>query len=256
MQTVDHTKNIVEVKDISFSYGNERVLENISFAVHKGDYLGVVGPNGAGKTTLLKIMLGLLKPESGSINLFGVPLSEFKDWHKIGYVPQKATNFDSSFPVTVYDVVMMGRYSNLSIYRQINKDDRVVVKKSLEQVEMWEYRDRLIGDLSGGQQQRIFIARALVSNPEIIFLDEPTTGIDQKMHDEFYLLLRTLNRDNKLTLVLISHDIKMITKEAMHIACVNKTLVCHTSPEEFLKENEKRDILENVQVIIPHSHNH
>ncbi len=256
MQTVDHTKNIVEVKDISFSYSNERVLENISFAVHKGDYLGVVGPNGAGKTTLLKIMLGLLKPESGSINLFGVPLGEFKDWNKIGYVPQKVTNFDSSFPVTVYDVVIMGLYGSLPICCGINNKDRSAVQKSLEQVDMWEYRDRLIGDLSGGQQQRVFIARALVSNPEIIFLDEPTTGIDQKMHDEFYTLLRTLNHDKNLTLVLISHDIKMITKEAMHIACVNKTLVCHTSPDEFLKENEKKDILENVQVIIPHSHNH
>src|ERR1700745_780898 len=101
MNNINHEKNIVEVKNVSFSYGKELVLEDISFAVHQGDYLGIIGPNGAGKTTLLKIMLGLLPPDSGSVNLFGVPLSEFKDWHKIGYVPQKATNFDIAFPVTV-----------------------------------------------------------------------------------------------------------------------------------------------------------
>src|SRR6185503_3377 len=239
----------------SFSYGKEKVLENINFDVHQGDYLGVIGPNGAGKTTLLKIMLGLLKPEQGSINLFGTPLSEFKDWKKIGYVPQKVTNFDSNFPVTVFDVVMMGRYCCLSLCCRIKKSDRTIVQKKLEQVGMWEYRDRLIGDLSGGQQQRVFIARALATDPEIIFLDEPTTSIDQETHDEFYALLRKLNREAGLTLVLISHDIKMVTEEAMHIACIDRTLVCHTSPEEFLKESESKNMWgQEVKIITPHQH--
>ena len=258
---VDHTKNIVEVKNVSFSYGQELVLENISFDVHQGDYLGIIGPNGAGKTTLLKIMLGLLKPGTGSINLFGMPISEFKDWHKIGYVPQKATNFDVNFPVTVFDVVMMGRYCCLSLCCRIKKNDREIVKRSLEQVDMWEYRDRLIGDLSGGQQQRVFIARALATNPEIIFLDEPTTSVDQKIHDEFYALLRKLNHKVGLTLVLISHDIKMVTEEAMHIACIDRTLVCHSTPEEFLQESMKEGQPKNmwgqsIKIITPHHHNH
>jgi len=257
MQEVNHTKNIVEVKNVSFSYGKEKVLENIDFSVHQGDYLGVIGPNGAGKTTLLKIMLGLLKPDTGSINLFGVPLSEFKDWKRIGYVPQKATNFDSNFPVTVFDVVMMGRYCCLSIFCRIKKDDRAMVRQALEQVDMWEYRDRLIGDLSGGQQQRVFIARALATSPEIIFLDEPTTSIDQQMHDEFYQVLRKLNYESGLTLVLISHDIEMVTKEAMHIACIDRTLVCYTNPEEFLKDSESKNMWgQNVKIIIPHHHKH
>ncbi len=247
MQNIDHTKNIVEVKNISFSFGKEPVLEDISLAVHQGDYLGIIGPNGAGKTTLLKIMLGLLKPDSGLVNLFGTPLSEFKNWHKIGYVPQKATNFDTAFPVTVYDVVMMA----------IRKNNRTMVRKVLEQVGMWDYKDRLIGDLSGGQQQRVFIARALATNPEIIFLDEPTTSIDQQMHDEFYELLRKLNREAGLTLVLISHDVEMVTKEAMHIACIDRTLVCHTTPEEFLKESETKNMWgQSVKIITPHHHNH
>jgi zinc transport system ATP-binding protein len=258
---VDHTKNVIEVKDVSFSYGKEEVLKNITFSVHQGDYLGIIGPNGAGKTTLLKIMLGLLKPQMGSINLFGVPLGEFKDWKNIGYVPQKATNFDSNFPVTVFDVVMMGRYCCLKLCCRIKKNDRAMVRKSLEQVGMWEYHDRLIGDLSSGQQQRVFIARALAIQPEIIFLDEPTTSVDQKMNDEFYALLRKLNREMGLTLVLISHDIKMITEEAMHIACIDRTLVCHSTPEEFLqesmKEGESKNIWgQNIKIITPHHHNH
>lgn len=257
MQSVNHTKNIIEVKNVSFSYGSQPVLENISFDVHEGDYLGVVGPNGAGKTTLLKIMLGLLEPKSGSINLFGKPLSVFDDWHKIGYVPQKATNFDSGFPVSVYDVAMMGRYGQRGICCRINENDHAIVGKALKQVGMWEYRNRLIGDLSGGQQQRVFIARALATEPKIIFLDEPTTGIDQKMHDEFYDLLRTLNRENGLTLVLISHDIEKVTEEAMHIACIDRTLVCHTNPAEFLKESASKNIWgEKVKIITPHRHNH
>ncbi len=257
MQNVDHSKNVVEVKNVSFSYGPEPVLENISFNVHEGDYLGIVGPNGAGKTTLLKIMLGLLKPESGSIRLFGTQLSDFRDWRKIGYVPQKATNFDSGFPVSVYDVALMGRYGGRGLWSRINARDRATVERVLKQVGMWEYKDRLIGDLSGGQQQRVFIARALAAEPKIIFLDEPTTGIDQKMHDEFYDLLRALNRDAGLTLVLISHDIEKITEEAMHIACIDRTLVCHTSPEEFLKESESKNMWgEKVKIITPHRHTH
>ncbi|MCE9585601.1 metal ABC transporter ATP-binding protein [Candidatus Nomurabacteria bacterium] len=257
MQSVNHSKNIVEVKNVSFSYGSELVLENISFDVHEGDYLGIVGPNGAGKTTLLKIMLGLLKPASGSISLFGTSLSDFKDWRKIGYVPQKATNFDSGFPVSVYDVVLMGCYNYKGLCCRINTGDCSIVERVLKQVGMWEYRDRLIGDLSGGQQQRVFIARALATEPKIIFLDEPTTGVDKKMHDEFYDLLRTLNRDAGLTLVLISHDIEKITEEAMHIACIDRTLVCHTSPEEFLKESESKNMFgEKVKIVSPHHHAH
>lgn len=256
MQTVDHTKNIIEVKDISFSYGKNNVIKDISFEVHQGDYLGMIGPNGAGKTTLLKIMLGLLTAESGSIKLFGKDIRDFKDWQKIGYVPQKATSFDINFPATVKEVVLMGRYAHAGLFHRITYKDSELVKKSLEQVDMWEYRDRLIGDLSGGQQQRVFIARALVSEPEIIFLDEPTSGVDEKTQNEFFNLLRKLNQEFSLTLVLISHDIEKITKEVMHIACIDKTLVCHMSPEEYIEESHSVDVLgKPVKIITSHHHN-
>ena len=239
---VDHTKNIIEVKDVSFSYGNEEVLKDITFEVHKGDYLGVTGPNGAGKTTLFKIILGILEPKNGSVKLFGQDIKHFKDWSKIGYVPQKATNFDSNFPATVKEVVAMARFAKRGLLHRTTKEDGKVIEKSLKQVDMWDYKDRLIGDLSGGQQQRVFIARALAGQPEIIFLDEPTTGVDKKSQDDFYNILRELNKDLDLTLVLVTHDIERITKEAMHIICVDHTLVCHTSPEEFLKESESLNI--------------
>lgn len=247
---------IIEIKDVSFSYEKkEKVLHNISLDVRRGDYLGLIGPNGAGKTTLLKIMLGLLRPDSGSASLFGVSVEDFKDWSKIGYVPQKATSFDVNFPVTVLDVVMMGRYGDRSFYSPINKEDREIAKNSLVEVGMWDYKDRLIGDLSGGQQQRVFIARALASKPEIIFLDEPTIGIDKKTEEEFYSLLKKLNTEMNLTLVLVSHDIQKIAEEAKYIACIDKTLVCHSSPEEFFAETESRELFgQKVKIMTPHRH--
>lgn len=257
MPAIGEAKNIVEVKDVSFAFGANEVLKDITFDVHEGDYLGMVGPNGSGKTTLLKIMLGLLKPSHGSILLFGKEIGDFKDWPKVGYVPQKATNFDVNFPATVQEVVMMGRFARRGLLHRTNKEDEKHVKKALEQVGMWEYRDRLIGDLSGGQQQRVFIARALAGQPEVIFLDEPTTGVDEKARGDFFALLKKLNEDLHITLVLVSHDIEMITKEVEHIACIDKTLVCHTSPAEFLKESRSESLFgHTVKVITHHRHRH
>jgi len=253
---VDHSKNIIEVKNISFKYGEEKVLENISLDIHQGDYLGVVGPNGAGKTTFIKIILGLLTPESGTIKIFGKDMKQFKGWQRIGYVPQKATNFDANFPATVEEVVAMGRYAKKGLFHGLKAEDGKIIEKFLKEVDMWDYKNRLIGDLSGGQQQRVFIARALAGEPEIIFLDEPTTGVDKKSQDDFYILLKDLNENRNLTLILVSHDIERITKEVMHIACIDRTLVCHVSPEEFIKESESSDIFgQKVKIIAPHHHN-
>ena len=252
---VDHSKNIIEIKDISFSYGGEEVLKDITLNIHKGDYLGIVGSNGAGKTTLLKVILGLLDSSKGSIKLFGQDIKKFKDWSKVGYVPQKATNFDVNFPVTVKEVVKMARFAKRGLFHFTKKEDEVIVETTLKQVDMWEYKDRLIGDLSGGQQQRVFIARAIASQPEVIFLDEPTTGVDKNDQNEFYNLLRKLNKELNLTLVLITHDIDRITKEAMHIACIDHILICHTSAEEFIKQSEFLNISGQNIKIITHHHN-
>jgi zinc transport system ATP-binding protein len=197
-------------------------------------------------------MLNLLTPTKGIVKLFGSDIKIFKDWHKIGYVPQKALNFDVNFPISVYETVIMGRYSK-KLFKQTTLEDKKEVESALRQAGMWEYRDRLIGELSGGQQQRIFIARALVNHPEVIFLDEPTTGVDSKTQDEFYELLQKLNKELGITLVLVSHDIERMTKEVMHIACVDKTLTCHVSPEEYLSASESLNIHgENVKIITHH----
>ncbi len=257
MHEVDRTKEIVEVRDISFSYdGAEDVLKDITLEIHQGDYIGFVGPNGAGKTTLLKVMLNLLRPNSGTVRLFGQEIHDFKDWHKIGYVPQKAAYFDARFPASVYEVVFMARHSIKRLFQKTSRADKESVKDALLKVDMWEHKDRLIGDLSGGQQQRVFLARALVNQPEVIFLDEPTTGVDKKTQDGFYALLQRLNQEFGLTLVLVSHDIERITREVMRIACIDRTLTCHLSPEEYLAESESSNIGgKDVKIIAHHHHN-
>lgn len=242
---VDHTDTIVEVKDVSFSYGDHEVLSRINLSIHRGDYLGLVGGNGSGKTTLLKIILGLLKPTSGRVTLFGTDAEAFHNWPRIGYVPQKVTAFDTGFPANAEEVVLMGRYGRRGLFRRVTEEDRQQARKALEQVGMLQHRFRLIGDLSGGQQQRVFIARALAGEPEIIFLDEPTVGVEKKVKDEFYALLRKLNEELRLTVVLVTHDIESMAHEAMHIACVDHTLFFHDSVDQYFKDTHK--------VIHPHS---
>jgi zinc transport system ATP-binding protein len=255
MRQVNHHKNIIEVKNVSFAYSGEDVLCNVSINIHQGDYLGFVGPNGGGKTTLLKIILGLLEPGKGEIKLFGKKIKNFKDWPKIAYVAQRTDNFDDNFPATVYETVLMGRYGRCGLFHSITAKDREVARLALKQADMLEYQDRLIGDLSGGQRQRVFIARALAGEPEVIFLDEPTTGIDHKSQDDFYTLLKKMNEEMGITLVLISHDIEKIVKEAMHIACIDHTLTCHSSPEEFLNESETTRLFGRDIKTFTHHHN-
>lgn len=252
--SVDHTKNIIELSDVSFQYDREEVLKDITFNLHQGDYLGIIGPNGGGKTTLLKIMVGLLKPHQGTVKLFGKPIAEFRDWYKIGYVPQKVVNFDTNFPITVEEVVAMGRYGQKGLLNNITKTDKELIKQSLEHVEMWEYKDRLIGDLSGGQQQRVFIARALASEPEVIFLDEPTAGIDVKNQEQFYILLQELNKKLNKTLVLVSHDINAVAHEVTELVCINKTLVYDSDPKQFLKNDDVRKLYGAQMTFILHKH--
>lgn len=254
--SIDHSKNIIELRNVSFFYGNNLVVKDISLVVHKGDYLGIIGPNGGGKTTLLKIILGLLKPGSGEIELFGANCLCAKEWSKIGYVPQKAINFDPLFPATVYEVVAMGRFGRKGLFKQLDDNDRAIIHRSLEQVEMSQFQDRLIGDLSSGQQQRVFIARALAGEPEVIFLDEPTVGVDTKTQEQFYALLRKLHQEFGLTLIIVSHDINAIAAEVTELACINQTLIYHGNPEEFLEGDYAEKLYgKNVRFINLH-HDH
>jgi len=238
MTHVDHSKNIIEVENISFSYGDTPVLKNVSFSIHHGDYLAIVGGNGSGKTTLLKTILGLTRPESGTIRLFDTDIQNFKEHSRIGYVPQKATSFDIAFPATVEEVVLMGRHADRKPLHRVTKRDEGAVQTSLERVGMEAYRDRLIGELSGGQQQRVFIARALAGEPEILFLDEPTVGVEQTIREEFYVLLKKLNDELGLTVVLVTHDLESVAHEAMHIVYLSHgSAFFHESAHDFLERH-------------------
>ncbi|RBW70531.1 metal ABC transporter ATP-binding protein [Bacillus taeanensis] len=233
---MDQLKNpIISIKDLSFHYGNQYVLENINFELPRGAFLGLVGPNGSGKSTLIKNILGILKPHQGSIFLFDVPIQKFKSWDKIGYVSQKANSFNSGFPATVFEVVSMGLYGKIGLFRFLKKDHKQKVYDALQTVGMREYSSRNIGELSGGQQQRVFIARALVSDPELLILDEPTVGIDAKSVKDFYDLLGRLNKEKGLTMLLVTHDVGAVSDKITHVACINKTLFFHGQSDEFEK---------------------
>lgn len=195
--------NILTVEDLCFHYEKQLILNHISFGLEKGDFLGIIGENGTGKTTLMKIILGLLPYESGRITLFGTDRQTFRDVSKLGYVSQKANAFNTSFPATVEEVVAANVYS--AGRGKSRGEKRDMVDGALAEVGLLDLKKRLIGQLSGGQQQRVFIARTLVSRPELIFLDEPTVGVDARSVDTITELLQTLN-SRGVTMVMTNHD--------------------------------------------------
>lgn len=202
--------DILQVKNLSFNYPDKSIIKNLSFSVENGDFLCIIGTNGAGKSTLLKLILNLLKPDKGEILIDGENSKRFKSFDKISYVSQKATSFNSSFPATVEEVTAAGLYSKNGFLHFNKKKDKEKVKKALETVGMEAHSKKLIGLLSGGQQQRVFIAKALVNNPKIIFLDEPTVGIDVKAVDSICCLLGALNKNYGITIIMVTHDISSI----------------------------------------------
>lgn len=231
------------VRNLSFSYGQGiQVLKDINLDVNAEDFLGIIGPNGGGKSTLLKLVLGLLPLQHGSIHVLGKPLKEFHRWSCIGYVSQKAAHFDRRFPATVGEIVAMGRTAYKGFWGMLNKEDKELITNSLVDVDMLKYKDTPVHQLSGGQQQRVFIARALASNPCLLALDEPTIGIDVQAQEQFYLLLQKLRKEKGLTIILVSHDIDVLTLQANTVACLNQTLIYHGVPSGL----EKHDYFERL----------
>jgi len=249
---------IIEIKQLSYRYEKESVLEDITIIVPDGSFLAIVGPNGSGKSTLLKLILGLLKPQKGDIFLFGQEISKFKDWQKIGYVSQKANSFNTGFPATVFEVVSSGLTKKLGLFTFFKKEHRQKVMDALDSVGMMAFSHRNIGELSGGQQQRVFIARALVSEPKLLILDEPTVGVDADNVHSFYEMLGDLNTSSGITLLLVTHDIGTISDKVTHVACLNKHLHFHGNTEEF--EQVSRNGLSKVYGhdvhVLAHNHEH
>jgi zinc transport system ATP-binding protein len=225
----------VELRGVGYRYGEVTVLEGVDLRVEPGDFLGIIGPNGSGKTTLLRIVLGLLAPGRGTARLFGSPPATFREWRRVGYVPQRAT-IDRGLPATVREVVETGLGAALGWFARASAEGRGRVREALERVGMAAHASTRASALSIGQQQRVLIARALVSAPELLVLDEPTGGIDPEAEGTLYALLRHLNRDRGVTVIMVSHDIGAVAREVTTLACLNRRLIFHGRPGDFLTD--------------------
>ncbi|MFB5599075.1 MAG: metal ABC transporter ATP-binding protein [Nitrososphaeraceae archaeon] len=237
---------LVNLHSVSFRYDSEKILDNISFSVNEGDFLGIIGPNGAGKSTLFYCMLGLLDGYTGRIRIFGRDIKKNKKLlTQIGYIPQRKS-IDRKFPLTIKELV------SFSITNKKNVEN---IDKVLRQVELYDLRNKIIGQLSGGQQQRVLVAKALVNNPQILMLDEPTNELDQKSQDNLYLFLKKLNEEDNITVIWTSHDLDAVNKFSNKVACINKKIFYHGTKQEFFSdENNIKQYSESQMQIHMHSH--
>jgi zinc transport system ATP-binding protein len=200
---------VVELEHISFSYRDQQVISDLSFAVKERDFVGIIGSNGAGKSTLLRMIVGLLPMAQGEIKLFGEPIRKFKDWERIGYVPQKKA-FNPLFPATVREVVLSGLYNKKNLFRRVSKSQQQQCDDALEVMGIQSIAGKRIGELSGGQQQRAFLARAMINRPDLLILDEPTVGIDAKTQADFFELITHMHQHHHMTFLMVSHDMYMM----------------------------------------------
>lgn len=246
---------VLSVEGLSFRYNSTEILRDISFQLGAGDYVGVVGPNGSGKSTLIRLILGLLSPSKGMITLFGCGLSEFKSWSRVGYLPQKINSFNPHFPATVKEIVSLGLLSKKTYPRRITRQDEKAINKALELADILDIRGELIGELSGGQQQRTLIARALVSEPDLLILDEPTTALDPEAREKFFGTLKDLNENKGITIIIITHDMGTIGKYATRLLYLDKKLIFYGGFDDFCVSREMATYFgEYSQHVICHRH--
>lgn len=240
---------IITLEDVSFSYNGHPALENVNLSLSRNDFAGIIGPNGGGKTTLLRIMLGLLKPESGSVRVMGHAPEKMRS--HLGYVPQYSA-LDRDFPINVRGVVAMGLLNSRSFFPGFTKDENRKVDEALCSVGIGNLAEKNYGELSGGQQQRCLIARAIVTTPQILLLDEPTASVDSSAEKDIYELLRSFNRE--MTIVLVSHDIGFISSYINKVVCINRRLVSHLAGETTA-EHLKHEAYKSDMTILQHKCN-
>ncbi len=217
---------VLSIRNLSAGYEQETILQDVNLEVYNGDFIGLIGPNGGGKSTLLKVILGLLPAQSGQVTILGQDVRHGR--HTIGYVPQFVES-DRAFPISVWDTVRMGLLTGWNLFHRLSKQEKGQIEAALAEVGMLDLRQSAMGELSGGQRQRVFIARALVANPKILLLDEPTASVDPNVTKDIYELLSQLNQ--KMAIVLVSHDMMAVSSFTKTIACLNRKLVYHNSKE-------------------------
>ncbi len=245
----------IDAEHLTVTFRGQIALDDVSVAVPAGRYVGIVGPNGAGKTTLMRVLLGLQQPSSGTVRIFGMDPRAARRGGTMGYVPQRVAQGDVSFPVTVEEVVMSGRASTIGLGRLVGRHDKEAAERALVLTDTASLRRKLLHQLSGGQRQRVFIARALASEPRILLLDEPTTGVDVSAKEAFYSLLRSLHREKGLTILFVSHDVEVAAQEADFVLALHQKLVCHCSSHEFLSEDVMTRLYgKHVELSHPHAH--
>ena len=245
------SREVIRLNGVWVCYDGTPALEGVDLSVMPGKFLGVLGPNGGGKTTLLKVILGLVRPSRGQVRVLGQAPERGRKF--IGYVAQYNL-FDRDFPISVADVVLMGRYRSRGLLRRYSREDRSKACQALKTVGMLDLKDRQIGSLSGGEQQRVFIARALVSEPKVLLLDEPAASLAPDMQVEFYELMEKLKQ--KMAIVMVTHDIGAVSVHVDDVACLNHRLFYHGSLDELSAEELAETYSCPVQVIahghIPH----
>jgi zinc transport system ATP-binding protein len=248
-------QNILEVKNLSIFYGQSQAVKDISFIINKGDFIGIAGPNGSGKTTLVKAILNLLPIKQGQINILGTDIINFKNWEKIGYLPQKSTSINNLFPARVNEIIMLGLLSTKKLMKRINKDDLKKVDNILNDLDINEFKYSMLSELSGGQQQKVLLARALVSEPEILIFDEPSTALDPNSRESFFELLKKINQEKNITIILITHDTGYIGSYANKLLYLDHELKYFGDITGFCPPNNDEHYFEKKgQHIIWHQH--
>ncbi len=231
----------IETRALAVRLDGREVLWEIDLAIPPGRFVGIIGPNGAGKTTLLRVFLGLIPPARGEVRIFGyAPREAHRHGIRIGYVPQRP-QIDPLFPVSVRDVVAMGRVPRIGWLRWPGREDRRHIERALERVGLAHLAGKRLSELSGGQQQRAFLARALCSEPALLLLDEATTGLDLPAQHDLYSLLQQIRRDLQITVVAVSHDLLELASHADELVCINGTTHVHGNPEFVLHSHKLRE---------------
>jgi zinc transport system ATP-binding protein len=245
----------IKAEGLTLRYNSIEVISEVSFSVQAGDYVGLVGPNGSGKSTLIKAILGLVTPTAGSVRLLGSFSSEMKGREKIGYLPQKMSFFNPNFPATVKETVSLGMVTEGRFLKRLSRRDEEMIDRALELLNISDLQRKMIGDLSGGQQQRVFIARALVNEPEVLLLDEPTTALDPETRDGFFELINCLNRERKVTVMLVTHDLGTIGQFARKLMYLDKKIIFFGGFDDFCRSEEMTKFFgPSAQHLICHRH--